>query len=333
MLRIGHELVRRFGSLGRYVVQRAQPAAERPVVFMHIPKTGGSALISELRDTLAPVQLVHGLDRCLFGGFDAFDSLGEVERGLVFTDPAELPQNAHLVVGHMAFSTLRAIYPSGQFVTVLREPVSRLLSHWNYWRAWTDDALAGWGAWGDVVRQGQKSLAVFLDDPSIASSADNVAVRMLLWPHPLIPDDDFIDPAHDDVLVREACARLRQFSLVDIVESPGREALRAWCGLPIGKRRENETPPARPDHCKALHAELTPFALDRLDACSRLDLRLWQSVGLARMGKIALDQLRSRQLLVTVSRHAALLSGSVGGGSAACEAAHAAWQSDLSAVA
>jgi hypothetical protein len=274
---------------------------------MHIPKTGGAALIGELRSALTPSRVVSGFDPCMFGPRETIDSMSDTARSQIYLDAQDVPGGADLVVAHMAYSTLRRAYPSGQLMTILREPFSRLLSLWTYWRTRVDADLTDFGAWGDVVRIARAPLAAFLTDPRAACQTDNATIRMLLWPHPLIPADGFIDPAHDGVLLEEARARLDTFSLADIAESPDRAALRAWLGLPLGHERANETPSVTPGMRAQLSLELTPVALDRLEACSRLDLLLWRSVGKARMSDADLDQLRSRMLLITAARHAALL--------------------------
>jgi hypothetical protein len=58
-----------------------------------------------------------------------------------------------------------------------------------------------------------------------------------------------------------------------------------------------------------LDAELTEAAIQRLDACSRLDLQLWRRIGAMRMDPAELERLRGRTLLTTAAHHAALLGG------------------------
>jgi hypothetical protein len=274
---------------------------------MHIPKTGGAALIGELRATMASSSMVGGFDLSMFGSQQIIASMGDAARSQIYLAPDAVPSGAELVVAHMSYNTLRQAYPMGQLVTIVREPFSRLLSLWTYWRTRLDSDLDGFGLWGDVVRLARDPLAEFLSSPMAACQTDNVTTRMLLWPHPLISGDAFIDPAHDAMLLEEARARLSTFALVDMAESSDRSALRTWFGLPLGHKRANETPSVTPNMRAQLNLELTSHALDRLEASSRLDLALWQSVGRSRMTDGQLEQLRSRMLLVTAARHAALL--------------------------
>jgi len=186
---------------------------------MHIPKTSGTALGVGMVASLQPSATVAGFDHCLFGTFDQFDTLAQIQRQRVYDSPAWLPRAADFIFGHFALSTLRQAYPRAPTCTVLREPASRLLSHWIHWRQHTDAELASWGAWADRVRCARQPLATFLREQLAACQTDNLALRMLLWPHPLVPPDGFIDPADDDRLVREASARLRGFDFVDIPRS------------------------------------------------------------------------------------------------------------------
>jgi hypothetical protein len=61
-----------------------------------------------------------------------------------------------------------------------------------------------------------------------------MTLRMLLWPHPDIPDGDFIDPRADRRLVDAALARLEGFAFIDLVENPQMaDDLQAWLASPI----------------------------------------------------------------------------------------------------
>ena len=66
------------------------------------------------------------------------------------------------IAGHIAFSSLRQRYGSANYLTVLREPLSRILSHWLFWRTVPDDDLARFGAWADYVRRAREPLKDFL---------------------------------------------------------------------------------------------------------------------------------------------------------------------------
>jgi hypothetical protein len=282
----------------------------RPLAFLHIPKTSGNAVASGLMKALSPNSVVTGLDHCLFGPFKNFCSIDVAIRSSIYGSAASLPKNADLVVGHFALSTLAESYPTAQFLTVLREPFSRLLSHWMYWRQHNDGVLSAWGDWADRVRGARKPLADFLNDPMLASTTDNLMLRMLLWPHPLLPIDQFIDPCNDERLIRDAMERLLEFDFVDIVENDSFvHRLNCWLGLPFDYNRHNETKTIPPQYRTPLHHELTAEAHELLEARSRLDLRLWTRIAADRLPDRSVSALRERTVLANVARYGVLIAG------------------------
>lgn len=105
-------LKRDAGDLLPNLVVGARPyVADKPLVFIHIPKTAGTSLSEALMTAVEPRNLLGGFDRCLFGGFSGFATIDEnIRRAIVF-DAAELPPRIDLAVAHMSFSTLSAAYP------------------------------------------------------------------------------------------------------------------------------------------------------------------------------------------------------------------------------
>jgi hypothetical protein len=279
-----------------------------PTVFVHIPKTSGVALTKGLTEALAPTRTLSGFDGVLFGGFRDFDSVAPELRRNIYLDPATLPPDAELVAAHMSVATTITAYRRAQYVTVLREPHSRILSHWLYWRMLSDDQLAVWGKWAQFLRQARSPLSEFLACPDVACQVDNLSVRMLLWPHRLIPDNDFIASPHDEILLGEAITRLKRFAYADLVENPNlRINLESWLGRPFTYIRANETNPLPPQLRTSLHEELTPRALDLLEARGRLDLKLWLALARKRVPHLKAEILRERVLIGTVARAAWLM--------------------------
>src|SRR5262249_31698467 len=154
-----------------------------------------------LRDALRPQRYFGGFDRVLFGDFHDFETIHPDMRRTVHLDTAGIDRDADLVAAHMALSTLRTAYPGHRLLTVMREPRAGVVALWWYGRATPDTALAPGGAWGDRVRNSHRPLAEFLTTPEVACQTANLAVRMLLWPHPTIPGDGFIPPIADQALL------------------------------------------------------------------------------------------------------------------------------------
>jgi hypothetical protein len=291
-------------------VRTAQFDPRRALAFMHVPKTAGTALIGACWSALRPVRIVSGFDGAMFGGFRDFASMDATIRRQIFHAAAAIPAGARFIAGHMALSSLRDSTPSAQFITVLREPVSRVLSHWLFWRQHDDDSLAGWGTWADRIRQAREPLAGFLNTRDVACQIDNVALRMLLWPHRFIPDDDFIDQRHDEVLFAEAGAALGRFDFVGIIENPAfQDHLRRWLGRPAPCRRVNETRVPPSEFRTALADEITAGAGFLLGQRSRLDLRLWTLIGRRSLSDDSLAALRGQTLRTSAARFASIAAG------------------------
>jgi hypothetical protein len=79
----------------------------------------------------APTRILSGFDGVLFGGFRDFDTLAQELQRNIYLNPATLPVDAELVAAHMSVATTSKAYHRAQYVTVLREPCSRVLLHWR----------------------------------------------------------------------------------------------------------------------------------------------------------------------------------------------------------
>lgn len=247
-----------------------------PTAYMHIPKCAGMSFNKSMIDALEAKAPLSGFDLCLFGGFDRFDTFSpELMTAIYRTAP--IPAGADLVCGHFALSNLRFAYGEANFCTVLREPFSRLLSHWLYWRQLADSEMTPWGLFADLVARARRPLAEFLRDPELAAQTDNLAVRMLLWPDARIPADGFITPNHDKALLKDALVRLRSFDFFDYLENPALvNNVSDWLGLPFQLHSINETRPTQREFPVDLCRELTPVCHALLESRSRLDQRLWR---------------------------------------------------------
>jgi hypothetical protein len=249
--------------------------AARPLIFMHIPKTAGIAVCDALVQAVRPPRVFFGFDQAFFGGFTDFETIAPATRAFIHSTPHSLPSNEPLVRAHMSLSTLRAAYPTGQFMTVLRDPTARILSHFLFWRGFAEADMRDWGAWADIMCLAQGSLAVFITDPRTACQIDNVATRLLLWPHPMIPNDGFIPPEADATLLAQALAALATLDHVGMQENPDFwPTLATWLGRSFQPARHNVTPKLPPDRTVDLAAELSSACQAHLTARTRLDRAL-----------------------------------------------------------
>jgi hypothetical protein len=282
----------------------------RPLIFMHVPKCSGTSLIQALLTAGIAHSVFSGFDRTLFGDFAAFDGIGEQVRNSIYLDENDLPKAIDFVGAHMSFSTLSRCFPAGQLLTLFREPTSRLLSLWLFWRSYTDDQLLHWGGeWGDRVRHSRRPLVDFLRAREVACQTDNQLVRMLLYPHHLIPADDFIDDCHDTALVQAAAERLARFSFLDLIENQTLASnLANWLGRPVALGRLNETTNIPQSFKTSMTHELTDEAWALLNARSRMDLQLWLTLAAERVPQFDASLLRREAIATTISRHSRLMA-------------------------
>ena len=246
---------------------------------MHIPKTSGMGMIDLLSSILNARHEGPVFDRSLFGAFTAFDTIAPSIRERIHIRGRLPADGGNLIAGHLALSTLTAICPDADRMTVLREPRSRVLSHWVYWRALSDDELALWGHWAAYLKQAREPLKSFLNCPEIACHTDNLITRMLLWQHPLIPVYDFIKEENDEILLSAASTALEHFAFVDTIENPRFQAnLQAWFAQPLEYPETNRTRPVSADLQSAVETELSDGAFKLLERRTRLDRHLWSAV-------------------------------------------------------
>src|ERR1700724_2464607 len=102
------------------------PNQAEALIFLHIPKTGGSTLYKILERHFSPAETVT-LDT---PGVARFKTLPAAKRG-----------RYRLIQGHMHFGLHRFIPRASTYVTFLRQPVERVLSFYYYARSTPDHYL------------------------------------------------------------------------------------------------------------------------------------------------------------------------------------------------
>lgn len=279
-----------------------------PLVFIHIPKTAGTALRIALEEAIGAQRPHNCFDPTHLGGFEPSIITHPPMRARLKTRPEDYPADADFVVGHVAPSMTRSRYPGAPHLTVLREARSRIVSMWLYSRRFSNRQLRRWGAGGALFTAARAPLVDYLSAPVSAGFTDNVMVRQLVWPHRHVPAADFIDPNHDDELLDAALASLASMDFSGIVEDRGlATSLGEWLGQAVTlDHREHEgviDPALRPDVTTE-----TAQAAELLRGRSRLDQVLWQELAAKVFPDESPDARSDRIFASTVARHASALA-------------------------
>ena len=277
---------------------------DRPLAFMHIPKTSGMALRAGLREILPSTACIEGADHSAFGTFRSFETMSPQLRQSIYENSPSRKRHRPCYGPHGVFhpysrSACSSFHDGSAGTTFAHSLTVDVLA------VDLDEDLLPMGALGRVVRLSRQPLVEFLNHPEVAFVTDNIAVRMLLWPHPLIPDHGFIDSASDERLASEAAARLKTFDFADVIENPRLEDnVRAFLARPFVYRRLGENL-VRSDLSVPLEEELTGEALLLVEHHSRLDRELWRAVAAERIAGADLTALSDDTFRRTVTRYAA----------------------------
>lgn len=254
--------MRRAGDLleGRFEDWLA-PAAAAPLwLFVHVPKTAGSSLAAELAALLPPYRSIHidHADRAR----SAAERYDEATAAFL-AEQARAP--ARSASGHVQFRQVGAILralPGTRLVTMLREPVARLVSDYLYQRSPMHPLAA-------EMRARVPDFAAFVELPG----QRNRIARHLLPPR-LVREGDAAAAA--DFL-------LRRYAFVGVQERYGlcfRALTALLCGRPhrpsAEPRRVNEA--AAEERAAVREALRAPALRARIAALNGLDLGLHAAV-------------------------------------------------------
>lgn len=105
------------------------------IIHLHIPKTGGTTLSQLIRLKLMAWPPAHWVHRSDVLGFDRVERELRVAHVQALTD--ERKRRTRFFQAHAGFGMHEHFPGSAKYVTMLREPVQRVLSHYYGWRAKT----------------------------------------------------------------------------------------------------------------------------------------------------------------------------------------------------
>jgi hypothetical protein len=187
-----------------------------PVLFLHIQKTAGTAIVDSLRPYYGTSMITHG------------DFIGH--------EPEEF-RDVLFVSGHFGYDYARALMPSRYSFTFLRDPVERVLSFYHFCRAQESAEFSTY------IRARQLDLAEFVgsvgQDALIRKNLCNNQAWQLAHGYVLrrgyaVPDELEVGDVAPAKVLALAIAHLAEFSHVGLAETfaADRDVIMAALRLP-----------------------------------------------------------------------------------------------------
>lgn len=239
------------------------------LVFLHVPKTGGTSLHAALARHFRPETVAH-----VVGPADWGDALA----------PAS---GIRYISGHTRFSAAALVPGPRRIVTVLREPAARIVSLYVFWKRHQDPRTP------DLREAMEKDLLGFLrsDEPLVRSAIDNAMARQLFGPARAAADGTWFTPASavgaavrlpEQEVLDGALANLGACDVVGLMDELPAFYRRVCAAMGMvpgpdpGRLNTRESPP--PGLAPAPPPEpLTPEILAELERLTRLDRIVYEA--------------------------------------------------------
>lgn len=227
-------------------MQPTDAASVRPrAAFLHVAKCAGTSVRAALVAAAGhPAQPAQQFDRCYVDGIGDPTLLGADVRSMVAWDDRPTDVGSHVFATHWSLPTLRQHFESADVATVLREPMTRILSYVEYVRSLPASLHRSWYPHTVPMDIARLPLVDVLQLPTASRAVDSLITRQVLWGDPRLPTNDFIQPDQATSLADDAVAALTALGAVALVEEGTRmwQVLSDWLGAPLAAARSNETP-------------------------------------------------------------------------------------------
>jgi hypothetical protein len=199
-----------------------------PVIFLHVPKACGTTLI-KLLHRWHPREEVY--------------EVGTKSRAEHMTELRARP-DVRLVMGHAAFGLHEALAAPARYITVLREPVARAISHFHYAGRTPGHPLH------ERIRNGEMNLF------AVARHVANLQTRYLSGRLKGVPDERTLELAKENVVRHFAVAGLteRFNETVVLLHRIFARKLRPFASENVGPRHSS-IDALSPDELRELHAQ------------------------------------------------------------------------------
>ena len=228
-------------------MQSSDAASLRPrAAFLHVAKCAGTSVRSALLAAAGqPPQPPQQFDGCYVDGIADPSALTDDMRAMVAWDDRPVGVGSHVFATHWSLPTLRRHFDAADVATVLREPMTRLLSYVEYVRSLPSTLHRQWYPHMAPMQIARLPLVDVLQLPTASRATDSLITRQVLWGDLRLPSNGFIATTDHAALAADAVSALESLGAVALVEQ-GHEMwhrLSVWLGVPVAPERSNETPP------------------------------------------------------------------------------------------